>query len=95
MRLMIAAVLLLAGCSGEPPTIDNTDVEQLQDELGAINECTAEWDAYVDEWNALTVARDEAGDDNVVVDGVAYEDYESYATAKGYPLSFEEHCPES
>jgi hypothetical protein len=98
MKLLLAAgaLMFLSGCTTSPdPTTTTVDVDQIQDEVDAINECTDEWNVFVDEWNDLTLARDEAGEDSVIVDGESYEDYAEYAVAKGYPQTYEEHCPES
>ncbi len=90
MLMVLAVVLAAASCGGDDGG-SGSEVEVPVDDAGA---CVAEWDSYVGEWNELTIERDEAGAEEVEVDGQTFETWEEYAEAMGYPLTYEEHCPE-
>lgn len=82
MKKAIAALIVIAACGGSPPPTTVPSIQEMQEEVDQINACTAEWDIYVNEWNALTTdERDH------------YGTYEEWAITKGYPLTYEEHCP--
>lgn len=92
--LAVGAILLvMAGCAESEPTPGPTPTpEVLIDGVPAdvYEQAVAEWDAVVNQWNELTVARDEAGEDVVTVDGLEFETFEDWATARGHPLTFEQ-----
>ena len=98
LRSLALAALLLGACGGTeapkaaPATTTSTMGEVLIDGVPAAqyNAAMAEWDATVAEWNDLTLARDAAGADMVVVDGQSFDSHEEWAAAFGKPLAFED-----
>jgi outer membrane murein-binding lipoprotein Lpp len=63
----------------------NAQMEESAAENDRINACMDEWDGFVGEWNDLVVADETDG----------YGGYEDFATEKGYPQTYEEHCPDA
>lgn len=89
-KVMIAGLLVL-GIGGACGAESNSEPVVQAPQDGYVK-ALAEWNRSVDEWNRLTIERDNAGQSTVVVNGVEYEDYQSWAKANGKPLSFDEVC---
>ena len=75
MRRFVVVLVVLAGCSSGQDTGVST-----ASTVDQMVECQEQWDARVDEWNEL----DDAGRD-------AAGDWESFASSRGWQVTFAEH----
>jgi hypothetical protein len=90
----ILIVLILAVSCGEPgPDLKETesaltDLENFLEEDAKAKECTAEFNAFIDQYNALSEDERRAYSER----SATYDGWEVFATENTIPLTLEEYC---